>query len=590
MCQAGGVALATFLPRILSGQNAMYLRHALLQLLVILLFSATHRSASAQDSTRTEVCDGRIVSSIAVTVHPPSFAVLPRPLRKVARTVGLHATTRASVVRRFLRVEVGTPCTERQRAESERILRLQPFLADATVRAVPDSAGGVRIEVETIDEIPVVLGASFDGIRPSALTLGNRNLAGGGVYVAARGERGLAYRDAASLRLVANQALGRPYIFALLAEREPLGSTLTLALGHAFLTDLQRTAWHVGYGDVDGYVSFVRPTGAALSLDVERSFWNVGGVRRIGIHDRSAFFGGLLTRERAAQGEQAVVITDSGLVADADPALVGRFAPYENVRVNAVLGMRFVRFTTVRGFDALTGAQDIASGVQLGVLAGRGIPKLGGTDEDTFLSADIYAGVGSVYSLFAVRMEGEGRRANGWDAMVGSGRLAWYRKLGGSNLLMASGEFSGGWRARLPFQLTLGDRQGGVRGYHGSRIGGGQRAVVRLEERWSIGRITRRADVGLAVFVDAGKIWAGDVPFGVTSPMKGSVGVGFLAAPPLSKRLWRLDLAIPVSADADAKRWELRLSTTQVRGFWREPHDVARLRAAAAPSTIFTWP
>jgi outer membrane protein assembly factor BamA len=102
--------------------------------------------------------------------------------------------------------------------------------------------------------------------------------------------------------------------------------------------------------------------------------------------------------------------------------------------------------------------------------------------------------------------------------------------------------------------------------------------------------VARRADVGLATFVDAGKTWAGDVPFGVTSPVKASVGVGLLAAVPVSQRLWRLDLAVPVSADADAKGWEVRLSTTRVRGFWREPQDVARLRAAAAPSTIFTWP
>ena len=79
-------------------------------------------------------------------------------------------------------------------------------------------------------------------------------------------------------------------------------------------------------------------------------------------------------------------------------------------------------------------------------------------------------------------------------------------------------------------------------------------------------------------------------PFGITSPVKASLGLGLLAAVPRSKRLWRLDLAAPVSADADAKGWEVRLSTTRVRGFWREPHDVARVRAAAAPSTIFTWP
>jgi len=99
-------------------------------------------------------CDGQIVSAIAIIVHDPSFIQFPRLLRPLARAVGLHhTTTKARVIGSFLLLSAGQPCTERLRAESERILRFQPFLADATVRAFPDDVGGVRIEVESIDEI-----------------------------------------------------------------------------------------------------------------------------------------------------------------------------------------------------------------------------------------------------------------------------------------------------------------------------------------------------------------------------------------------------------------------------------------------------
>jgi hypothetical protein len=47
---------------------------------------------------------------------------------------------------------------------------------------------------------------------------------------------------------------------------------------------------------------------------------------------------------------------------------------------------------------------------------------------------------------------------------------------------------------------------------------------------------------------------------------------------------------VPVNPDARARRPEVRFTTTLVSGFWREPRDVARVRAGAAPSTIFTWP
>lgn len=174
--------------------------------------------------------------------------------------------------------------------------------------------------------------------------------------------------------------------------------------------------------------------------------------------------------------------------------------------------------------------------------------------------------------------------------MVASARLAVYVKPSGPHIIVASGEFAGGWRMRIPFQLTLGAVPGGVRGYHDSHVAGALRGVVRVEDRWSLGQVTRHLGLGLVTFSDAGAVWAGDAPFGVHSGVKVGLGVGLLAAaPPQSKRLWRLDFAVPVSPDAHA-RWEIRLTTVWTGGFWSEPRDVAQARAGAAPSLIFTWP
>ncbi len=346
-------------------------------------------------------------------------------MRTLARAVGvLHTTTKAETISSFLLLEVGRRCTERQRSESERILRLQPFLAGATVRAVPDGQGGVRIEVETTDEIPTVFAMRFHGVSPSALRFGNANVGGQGLYLAAKVERGFAYRNGVGVYGVAHQVLGRPYTAAVTAERAPLGSTLTLALGHPFFTDLQRTAWHAGYGAVNRYVSFDRPEGDRLSLAVRRRFWDIGGVRRIGPSRRSAFVGALLTEEDVTPAERAVVVSDSGLVRDTSSALGGPIPSYRNLRLNAVVGVRALSFTTVRGFDALAAVQDVATGVQLGTLVGWGIPRFGSTGDNLFASADLYAGVGSATSFAAVRVEAEARedqRTNRWDSMLGSG-------------------------------------------------------------------------------------------------------------------------------------------------------------------------
>jgi hypothetical protein len=255
-----------------------------------------------------------------------------------------HTTTKADVVRRYLLLDVGRPCSATQLAESQRILRLQPFLAEATVRAVPDSVGGVRIEVETVDEIPTVFSMHFRRWRPAALLFGNGNVGGQALSVTARVEDGYHYRTGVGVQAVAYQAFGRPYTLAFVGYRAPLGSTLTLAFGHPFLTDLQRSAWHVGYSNVNAYASFFRPDTGVIALGVVRRFADIGSVLRIGFGRRIGFLGGLLTYERVAPAAQAVVISDSGLVADTSAPLGGPFAHYQNVRLNAVVGVRKLLF------------------------------------------------------------------------------------------------------------------------------------------------------------------------------------------------------------------------------------------------------
>ncbi len=567
---------------------------AFLPLVLLWALALPVRAVVQEPAIALASCDGRTVTEIVITPRDPSFLSFPPALRPFARGVGLHHTTsKKEMISGFLLLAAGEPCTERRRAESERILRLQPFLADASVRAVSDSGDGVRIEVETIDEIPTVFGMRVRDFLPSAIRFGNGNVDGRGLYLAGNVRRGFAYRTGVGVVTTAHQVLGKPYRLSVEAERAPLGSTFSVALGHPFFTDLQRTAWHVGFSDANRYITFVPPTGDRLSLGVERRFWDAGGVRRVGLGRNSAFAGVLVTAEAVTPASEAVVVSDSGLVADTTTALGPPGPGYRNLRTNLVVGVRALSFMTAHGLDALTAVQDVATGVQLGTVVGRGTSRFGNHDDDVFVAADLYAGRGSVSSFAAFRVEGEARRdpgTNRWDSLVGSGRLAWYLKPADAHVLIGSVEFSGAWRQRVPFQLMLGDREGGVRGYTASRSAGATRTVIRLEERWAIGRLTRHGSFGLSGFADAGWVRGGEAPFGTDSGVKAGVGVGLLAAfPPQSQRMWRVDFAVPVGSDPDAG-WEVRLTSAGTRHFWKEPEDLARGRAGAAPSTIFGWP
>jgi len=571
---------------------------AALPLVLAFAFSVTHEGVGAQNRAEAlPACEGRIVSEIAITPRDPSFLSFPQFLRPLARGVGLHHTTsRAEAVGSFVLLEVGEACTERQRAESERILRLQPFLADATVRTVPDSLGGVRVEIETVDEIPTVFRMAFRGLEPSWVRFGNGNVDGRGLRLAADVERGFAYRAGVGISATAYQAFGRPYTLSFAARRAPLGSTVSIALGRPFFTDLQRHAWHLGFSNLNRYVRFSPPDGDAPSLGVKRRFWDVGGVRRLGIGRYIAFAGALVTSEHVTPASRSVIVSDSGLVADTAGVLGGPFPSFRNLRLNAVVGVRALSFRTVRGFDALAAVQDVATGVQLGAVLGWGVPRFGDPADragDRLVAVDLYAGRGSATQFAGLRVESEARLdpATGrWDSMVGSGRLAWYLKPAAAHVVVGGAEFGGARRQRVPFQLMLGDPQGGVRGYGDSRSSGAVRAVFRLEERWTIGSPTEHAAFGLSTFGDAGRVWAGDAPFGTDTGTKVGLGLGLLATfPPESPRLWRLDVAVPVSSDPHAG-WEIRLTSSWTRSFWREPDDVARGRAGTAPSTSFGWP
>jgi hypothetical protein len=129
-------------------------------------------------------------------------------------------------------------------------------------------------------------------------------------------------------------------------------------------------------------------------------------------------------------------------------------------------------------------------------------------------------------------------------------------------------------------------------GHRNSQDAGGSRLIVRAEQRLVIPSRFNVADIGMAGFAEAGKLWSErSVPYAVTTPVRGAVGLSLLGAvPPRSRRLWRVDLAMPVGTDPN-KRFEVRVSNEdRTRVFWREPRDIVAARERTVPSSLFTWP
>jgi hypothetical protein len=571
----------------------MRARLASLSLMFVLLAPAGGALAYAQDGG-ADACRGETVSRVDIRSAAPPFEGSAQRWRAIARAIGLHhATTRPSVIEAFLALHVGEPCTELRRAESERILRAQPFIADAKVAVVPDSSGGVAVIVETTDEIPVLIGGRMRGLVPDEITLGNANVGGMGLRLEGGVERGRSYNTGLALHVVDYAAFARPYTLTLDAERRRVGHFVNAELEHPFFTDLQRISWHVGRTSRDEYVGIARPARDELALQVRDESWDVSGIVRIFGTGTVALLGAGASGRRISPAMSGIVMSDSGFVADTGVALRDRYIPFRVGRIGLIGGVRRVRFQTVTGFDALAGSQDVASGVMAGLYAAHGLASLG--ERDAYLSGAVYAGFAGSRLLLATMAQAEARRDlqdRLWDSMIGSSRTALYVGSAPGVVFVVDDELSAGRQSHLPLQLRIDDAQGGIIGYHRAALAGAVRNVARAEMRFSFAAAVRRADLGFATFAEAATLWAGDVPYG-TNATRGSVGVSLLAAyPSRSKRLYRVDLGIPLTrAGEGGGRIELRFrSEDRTRQFWREPDDVSRARTGAVPSTLFAWP
>jgi hypothetical protein len=555
-------------------------------------------AASVSRQSLRGSCNGETITQVDTRSYPPGSTIAGDVWKTVSTAAGMHhATTRPEVLLAYVRLEPGTPCIEKERSESERLLRGLRFLASANIRAVPDGPGLVRIVIETVDEIPIVVGGSFDHARINSILLGTENFDGRGLGVEISAERGGAFRNGFGATLAQYGVFGRPYLFVAEGQQRPQGESWKLELSNPFLTDLQFESFHTAASSANAYYRLTRPNdledGARY---VRRLSYDFGVGFRIGnpvTRGVVGFLGGLLMGEQVRTGDEAVQLTDSGVMAlpAADTAARRTYPSLNVTRLALAGGLRKIRFTTVSGFDALTAQQDMATGIQVGILAG---PSITATRRygDVFVSGELYSGIGDTarFAELRVSMEGSANQSTqGWQGLVIGSKLSFYAKRSSRHTQTANFEFSAIQHLFFPLNLSFEDHEGGLRGFPQSGAAGGRRAVLRLEDRWII-PVNRRADFAIAGFTDVGQLWAGDVPYGVDSKVSSAVGVSLLAAYPSGgKRLYRIDLAVPVTGDRSS-RFEVRFSVSDhTRTFWREPNDVAIARTGAVPRNIGGW-
>lgn len=588
----------------------LHRRHTLLAL--ALAAAGLPRALHAAPAPEAFICTDGFISEIFVDnksvfdVGDPSLDARFNWAYRLANR--LHVRTKEEVIRRELLFRVGDCYDPEVLEDSERILRSTPFIADADVFAVRQPDGTYHVVVETRDEWSTRLEPELEAggdFQLAGLSLREDNLLGTGqrvsAFVGQQFDRTV-YGAAFGTR----QLLGTHADLDLAVEKTPTGTAVSQRLAWPFRGEQGRWAVRQQFDHQERYFEYFRPEEGTLRsylFPEQRQSFDLGAVVRLGRRGNLTLFGLALAGEWVVYPEGNLLVPRDRDAAPLEPDSggVAGLDSVSNVRLVFLLGQRNVRFDRRRALDAVRGTEDVVLGSEVEVGIGRSLTALS-DDDDVSLDVGVFAAgqVGPVLAGSRVVLSGQRDFAappdsSEWRNVFGQvDAWAYFRPSPESrHTLVAAFTGAGGWQTSVPFQLTLGSRSG-LRGLPRNAFAGERRAVFTLEERAYLGwPFPRLFDLGSAVFVDVGRIWAGNDTFGgEDSPWEASAGVGLrLAFPPGSRQTYRIDVSTPVTGAAFRDvRIFLGVGQAVGRGAAREDPQLRRSSRRGVSASVFSFP
>jgi hypothetical protein len=510
-----------------------------------------------------EHCHGELITE--VTAHGARRAVLAEHAEFAPLVNGamrrLQPLTPGRVVRNFVLLRAGDRCDEARRADSERILRAQPYISAAAIRAEPVGRDSVRLVVETIDEYMIFAEAWGLGGVPLGGEVGTGNLFDGARAVSLTGELGRGDALGGGIKFTDYQAFGEPLQLSLNVASRPLARYSSASLVRPFYTDFQPYAWLTSVSQTRFYYAFHETGVGSILLDYQQQSWAVGGLRRWP-HDERGFQVGAVATGTYSDPIAPVMLGVDGPVPVSAPEILARYHSFSDFRVGVAVGYRDMRFMQVAGLSDLSATQDFGLGWQVTAMVLQGIGVFPATPPDQVGVLNLGFGAGSQFAQIRGGFEVEARTIDGSTAPVttlGSGAVVATLKTSLAHTTLLDLEIAGGANARIPMQLTFRDDDG-LLGYRSTDVGGGQRTIWRFEDRWLVPSPLSTAEFAVALLAQAGKLDAGDALYGVTTPWQYGAGFAVMAGIPRgSKHMVRLEFGWPLNP-IGPRQMEFRIS------------------------------
>ena len=457
----------------------------------------------------------------------------------------LHIRTRPSVIRQQLLFKPGDSYDHRLLAESERILRSNPYLYDARIVPVAFDGKLVDIEVRTQDVWTLSPGFNFGrkgGANKFGLQIEEKNLLGFGKEVRVewrdnvdRSSLIFSYKDAHFFRRFLR-------LNATYADSSD-GQTKALRLERPFYAlDTRRSAGMELFDSLRNDARYALGNNVGEFEHRDEYYELRGGFSR-GLKDlRVNRWTAGFTYERDRFEELP------------DMPLAGPL-PEDRLLIYPWIGFETIedRFEERRNQDQIRRTEDLLLGLRAAGRVGLALESLGSDRDAVILRGYLQHGadVSPGHSVFADvaasgRLEDDGLRngilsADGRYYWQTSGRSKFYLSLRGTITEELDEEV----------QLLLGG-DNGLRGYPLRYQAGTSRALLTLEQRYYTRWYPFRLfHVGAAAFFDMGRTWGRDVTGLESAGLLKDVGVGLRLGSSRSSfgNVIHIDLAFPLDGD-----------------------------------------
>jgi hypothetical protein len=523
----------------------------------------------AQEDAGT-MCSNGVIGRIDVDNQQiyPMDATDPQLLRWAFGTANLlHIETTQSFIRRELLFQEGDCFDPFLLSESQRLLLEYPFLGDVTIESSDSIAGQKTVQVTTRDEwsTQIDVRLQYDvGLNIERFQATEENFLGHGITAQVTHAERRETRDR-NARLFTPRLFGRTDADVSFGTTRG-GSFFFQRVNHGFVGETNRFSGSELYNRGTSFYSYA--TGGAeefshLLVPIRHEKAEVAVATRLGDPGRSWILGVSLDRSVYEQDglPEFVQNEDFGGSTPSQaelPAGVSRQVQTRGATRLAIhIGTRRFRYEEYIGLDAVSGREIVGLGFFGGLTLGKsvgaflpeGVPDANDTYGRLYSSLTVALGQSLVHmslSAEAARADGRWRDVLSQAAFAAYGRASWLP----NQTLFFKVSTGGGWRTTMPFQLSLGGRDG-VRSLRDDILPGGRRVLLVAEDRirfdWPG---TRALELGATIFADAGRVWASDTPFGSDSDWVGSVGFGLrMAVPAGSATIWRPEIVFPVGHD-----------------------------------------